>query len=87
MRRSLITLLIAITLLSQWGWVEHGYHSHDSGDVCEVCVNASGHVALMPTAPQLPHQHGSELPVAAFYHSFNPATPRYYTSRAPPRFL
>lgn len=87
MRRSLITLLIAITLLSQWGWVEHGYHSHDSGDVCEVCVNASGHVAVMPTAPPLPPGHESELPVAALYASFTPSTLRYYTSRAPPRFL
>lgn len=87
MRQSLITLLAVITLLSQWAWLEHGYHDHDAGEVCEVCVSASGHVAVTPTAPQLPALHGSDLPVPVFSTSYTAAAPRFYATRAPPRFL
>lgn len=55
MHRYLITLLAVITLLSQWGWVEHAYHAHDNGEVCEVCLaaNALEHT-INPSLPLLP---------------------------------
>ncbi|MCW8829158.1 MAG: hypothetical protein OQK94_08890 [Gammaproteobacteria bacterium] len=87
MRQHLITLLAVITLLSQWGWLEHDYHEHDAGQVCEVCVSAAGHVAVIPDTPQLPPLHGSETPFTPSSTSFSAAAPRFYTARAPPRFL
>lgn len=87
MRQTLITLLAVITLLSQWGWIEHDYDKHDPGEVCEVCVSASGHVAVTPSAPQLPTFQGSDFVTPVLPSSIPAAAPRYYASRAPPRFL
>lgn len=87
MRQTLITLLVVITLLSQWGWIEHGYHKHDNNEVCEVCVSASGHVAVSPTAPQLPNFYGTDFIPPAITASQVTTTPRFYPTRAPPRFL
>lgn len=87
MRRTLITLLAVITLLSQLSWLEHGYAEHSSGDVCEVCVSASGHVAVIPSVPQLPPVHGSDFPLAVITPSQRHTTQRFYATRAPPRFL
>jgi cation diffusion facilitator CzcD-associated flavoprotein CzcO len=87
MRRHLITLLAVITLLSQWGWLEHGYHQHDPDEVCEVCVSASGHVGLTPSAPQLPDFAGVDFFTPAATASHLATAPRFYATRAPPRFL
>lgn len=85
MRNYLLTLLAVITLLSQWGVVEHAYHDHDSGEVCVVCLTASNHDhAITPSLPALPTMAsftiGEQLPqqVAAR------RTVRHYASRAPP---
>jgi hypothetical protein len=87
MHRTLITLLAVITLLSQWGWVEHAYHEHHANEVCEVCVSASGHVAVMPTIVQAAVCHHSDFAVPAITATLISETPRYYATRAPPRFL
>ena len=87
MRQTLITLLLLVTLLSQWGLIEHGYHSHDPGEVCEVCVSASGHVAITASAAQLPESQGVEFIAPALSSPLTAATPRYYATRAPPLFL
>ncbi|MCW8919361.1 MAG: hypothetical protein OQL08_11185 [Gammaproteobacteria bacterium] len=87
MRHSLITLLAVITLLSQWGWLEHGYHDHESGEVCELCVSAAGHVAILPgTTQPLPLTHTSLEPPTPLV-SLLSAAPRFYPTRAPPLSL
>lgn len=87
MRHRLITLLAVITLLSQWGWLEHGYHDHDSGEVCELCVSVAGHVAIPPgTAQPLPRSH-NHLEPSTHLVSLLSAAPRFYSTRAPPLFL
>ena len=87
MRRTLITLLVVITLLSQWGWVEHAYHEHLPDEVCEVCVSASGHVAVPPSVPLLPGLGEHVLVTPTVTATLNSDAPRYYQSRAPPRLL
>lgn len=87
MRRILITLLAVITLLSQWGLLEHGYHEHEPDEVCEICVAAAGHVAVTPSAPQLPTFEGGDFLAPAVIVSLATAAPRFYPTRAPPRFL
>ena len=87
MRQTLITLLAVITLLSQWGWLEHDYQAHDPGEVCEVCVSAAGHVAITPSAPQLPALQADFIVAHTLHSSFIAVTPRFYVTRAPPRFL
>ncbi len=89
MRRLLITLLAVVTLLSQWGWLEHGYHEHDPGEVCEVCLSANGHgQAITPSLPALPAitaitLHNEPLPTQPLTRGAF----RLYASRAPPRLL
>jgi hypothetical protein len=87
MRQTLITLLAIITLLSQWGWVEHDYHHHTSDDVCEVCISASGHVAVLPSTPSLPGFQGYDSIATATPPSLYSAIERFYNTRAPPHPL
>jgi len=87
MRQTLITLLFVITLLSQWGWLEHGYHNHDASEVCELCVSASGHVAVTPSILQLSTIQGSHFSPPAITPSLTATAPRFYATRAPPTFL
>ena len=61
MRKPLIILLTLFSLLTQWAWVEHIYHDHDAGEMCEVCLigQAQSHAAIPPALqlpPALPEQ-------------------------------
>jgi len=90
MRQTLITLLAVITLLSQWGWQAHDYQDHDhaeQGHICELCLSASGHAAITPSPPLLSGTHGSDTPDTPSSVSFIASAPRFYATRAPPRFL
>lgn len=87
MRRTLITLLAVVTLLSQWGWVEHGYHDHDANEVCAACVSAAGHVAVPSSTLQLPVTYGCSFDAPPVSASFSSVAARYYHTRAPPSFL
>ncbi|MCU7806356.1 MAG: hypothetical protein KZQ73_00570 [Candidatus Thiodiazotropha sp. (ex Semelilucina semeliformis)] len=40
MKKSLLTLLALVVLISQGLWVDHLYHDHDQDEVCEVCLVA-----------------------------------------------
>ena len=88
MRQLLLTLLAVITLLSQWGWVEHAYHNHDPGKICEVCLSANAHGhALTPSLPQLPTVSGFIISQQPLQQALVQRSVRYYPTRAPPRFL
>lgn len=87
MRRHLITLLAVITLLSQWGLLEHGYHEHEPDEVCELCLSAAAHVAVLPAAPTLPSFEGGDFLVPADTPTLAAVAPHGYLARAPPAFL
>lgn len=88
MRHYLLTLLAVITLLSQWGWVEHAYHDHDHNEVCEVCLNASTHDHALTTSLPSPHAEASFAISEQLSTQLLAQRPvRYYASRAPPYFL
>lgn len=90
MRQSLLTLLALLTLLSQWSWQAHAYHDHDHdepGHICELCVSAASHVAITPSVVLPPVQRGSHFAVPAVHATHKTVAPRYYSVRAPPRFL
>ena len=88
MNRLHITILVLVRLLSQWGGLEHDYHVHDSSDVCDYCLGAQA----------LDHAISSTVSIA-FSPSYNQFQPelsglvislnniRYYSVRAPPRFI
>jgi hypothetical protein len=88
MRQLLLTLLAVITLLSQWGWVEHAYHEHDPGEICAVCLTGNAHDhALTPSLPQLPVVSGYIISAQTSHQMLVQRAARYYPTRAPPRFL
>ena len=40
MKRLHLIILTFTLLLSQWGTIDHVYHEHVAGDVCDYCVSA-----------------------------------------------
>ncbi|MEN8170751.1 MAG: hypothetical protein ABFS08_11070 [Pseudomonadota bacterium] len=87
MRRPLISLLVMLLLLSQWGGAEHAYHEHEENEVCEVCLSASGHAAATSSSSQLPPIQDSGVLLPVVESLLATATPRFYATRAPPRSL
>lgn len=62
MKRPLLSLIVALALLlTQWGLLAHelGGHDHQQGHVCELCVHANAHQAVLPaTKLVMPQDHG-----------------------------
>lgn len=40
-RRALLITLAVLLIAAQWAVLEHDYHEHDHGEVCEICVGHS----------------------------------------------
>ena len=88
MHRYLITILAVVTLLSQWGWVEHAYYDHEHDESCVVYLtaNANGH-AITPSLPVLPIAATFDIDEQLPQQLQSRQIVRYYASRAPPHFL
>ncbi len=87
MKRLHFIILTAFLLLSQWGSIEHLYHAHKAGEVCDYCISAqsldhavSSTVQTVIVVKQTFIQ--PELTQAAITKSFTPN----YAVRAPPLF-
>lgn len=88
MKKLHLIILTVTLLLSQWGSIDHLYHAHKAGEVCDYCISAqplehavSGtaqSVVVVKEKPVLPEQ--SQTSSATTYT-------RYYAARAPPRFI
>lgn len=88
MKRLYLPVFLVILLLTQLGSLDHDYHIHDSGEVCEYCLSAQG----------LDHVVTSGVPGVAVLSSlylqpqktlvviFNSVL-RRYAARAPPLFI
>lgn len=89
MRRFLLTALTLVTLLSQWGWLEHAYHDHDAGERCEFCLSSASqhdHAITASSASQLPViVHNFIAPPLILSQPV--LTNGSIRIRAPPRFL
>jgi len=88
MKRRHFIILTAFLLLSQWGSIDHVYHAHKAGEVCDYCISgqsldhAVGHsVKAVAVVKQTFVQ--PELTQASVSKSFTPT----YAARAPPRFI
>lgn len=88
MNRLHITVLAIVLLLSQLGSVNHVYHDHDVSEVCDFCLSA--HVLDQGFSPTTqfaitPCSHQFQIELVSLTDSSNDA--RYYSVRAPPRFI
>ena len=88
MKRLHFTILAITLLLSQWGSIDHLYHAHQSGEVCDYCVSAqplenavnsgeSSIVVVKATSVQ------ADQTQTTYAESFT----RHYAARAPPRLI
>ena len=86
-RLYILTLAISI-LLSQWGSIDHVYHEHAAGEVCDYCIstpsldNALGYdhnIDFSNNTLQSSGEITSELLITS--------TVRIYAARAPPRLV
>lgn len=88
MKRLYIITLAITLLLSQWGSIDHVYHEHTAGEVCDFCLTAKSfedavegsslNIALIKQVQR------AEILVQA---SVSKSTTRYYAVRAPPRLI
>jgi len=88
MNRLHLTIFALILLLGQWGNIDHAYHEHDSGEVCDFCLSAQALDHAITPAIQCvfaPSFHQTLSQQVQGYVSANGA--RYYAARAPPRFI
>lgn len=88
MHRLHITLFALIILLGQWGGIDHAYHEHDTGEVCDFCLSAQALDNAITPALQFvftPSFHQFQPELVLGYVSKNNA--RYYAARAPPPFI
>ncbi|MFK5912921.1 MAG: hypothetical protein QM484_00985 [Woeseiaceae bacterium] len=81
-------ILSIILLLSQWGSIDHIYHAHKSGEVCDYCISAqplehavSSAVQSIAIVKETPVKE--EQTQTAYAVSFT----RHYAARAPPRLI
>lgn len=87
--KNLHLIIFTITLLlSQWGAIDHVYHEHTAGEVCDYCVTAKSfdHAASNSgqTLSLTSQAQQSEMLLQA--PTLKSVT-RYYAVRAPPRLI
>ena len=88
MNRLHITFLALLLLLGQWGSFDHLHHAHDSGEVCDYCLQAQGlDHAVVPVTQHIAVKFSHQSQPAQVYASTSDSPLRYYSVRAPPRSI
>lgn len=83
----LIVLTVSL-LLSQWGTIDHVYHEHTAGEVCDFCISAkSFDHAVTSSSQSIALIKQMQRPVILAQVSTSKSVTRYYAVRAPPRFI
>jgi len=87
MKRLHFIVIMVTLLLSQWGTIEHAFHKHDAGEVCDYCISAKSFNHALTSSVQLfvpeIQKQNPEVPVL---ESHLKTTRHFYSVRAPPRF-
>ena len=88
MKRLHFTIITITLLLSQWGVIEHAFHEHVAGEVCEYCLTAKSFDDIVLSSdqavvPAIQSQISEVLFQAAKSETFS----HYYSIRAPPQFI
>ena len=82
-------LILAVTLLlSQLGTLDHAYSEHKSGEVCDYCLSVPslGHALINVVKTDFSNNLTQQLAKLDSV-SASVSSPRFYTARAPPRFI
>lgn len=88
MKRLHFIILTAILLLSQWGSIDHVYHEHIAGEVCDFCISAQPlDNAVSSSFQSTPLAKQTQKPVVLAQELTSKSIARYYAARAPPRLI
>ena len=87
--KSLHIIVLAFTLLlSQWGTIDHVYHEHTAGEVCDFCISAkSFDHAVTSSSQYLALIKQVRSPEILAQASTSKTVIHHYSVRAPPRFI
>lgn len=86
-RLHIITLAITL-LLSQWGTIDHVYHEHTAGEVCDFCISAKSFDHAVTSSSQgIALIKQVQTPEILAQASTSKTVIRHYAVRAPPRFI
>ena len=88
MKRLHLIILTVTLLLSQWGMIDHVYHEHVAGEVCDFCISAKSfdHVVTSSFQATTITQQTQE-PEVLVQEATSNSSNRYYATRAPPRLI
>jgi len=88
MKRLHLIILTVTLLLSQWGTIDHVYHAHIAGEVCDYCVSAKSfdHAVTHSSLATIVIKQTLQPEVLA-QASIAKSIARHYAVRAPPRFI
>lgn len=83
-----LIILTVTLLLSQWGAIDHFYHEHTAGEVCNYCISAESldHAATSSFQTTIVVKQTQPAKILA-QASTSKSVTRYYNVRAPPRFI
>ena len=88
MKRLHFIILTAILLLSQWGSIDHVYHEHIAGEVCDYCIAAQPtDNAVSNSFQTIPLVKQIQKTVVLVQELSTKSVTRYYAVRAPPRLI
>ena len=75
-------------LLSQWGVIDHAFHDHFEGEVCDYCISAKPFDNAVTSSDEIVVSDSQNQNPAVLLQVAKSETPRYYYSvRAPPRTI
>ena len=88
MKRLLLTFFALIIILVQQGSLEHAYHEHAAGEICDYCLNSKSldHFTVNSAQPVV-HTVSLQWKFEYSHSVILTSHTRYFSARAPPRFI
>ena len=88
MNRLYMPVFVLLILLAQWGSLNHAYHVHESGDVCDYCLSAQALDHVITSTIQFVFASSfQQFQSEQMREDASIQSVRYYAVRAPPRFI
>lgn len=88
MKRLHLIIFTITLLLSQWGSIDHVYHDHIAGEVCDFCITAKSFDNAVTSSFQATTLTKQTQQVDILLQaSISQSVTRYYSVRAPPRLI
>ena len=88
MKRLHFAIIMITLLLSQWGVIDHAFHEHEAGEVCDYCISAkpfddavtSSDVIVVPNKQ-------TQTPAVLLKTAHSKTRNHFYSVRAPPHLI